>query len=69
MKLKQLFCKHEYKKFAKRQSQYTSDYQYFSDYGWYDDVAYYCTKCGKKIIKVQQNEKHPLYKKWEKVEQ
>jgi len=67
--IKQLFCKHKYKKVAKRRSDYVSDYIHFSDLGFYNDVAYCCEKCGKKKYTIEQNENHPLYRKWEIIEE
>ena len=67
LKIKELFCKHIYKKVSERQSEYTSDYNCFSDLGWYNDVIYKCEKCGKEKILTIKNEKHPCYCKWEKV--
>ena len=66
MKLKQLFCKHEYKKIAKRKSNYCSDYVMFSDLGDYEDVLYACKKCKK--TKIEIINKH-FYHEWEKVDQ
>ena len=64
MKIKQLFCNHEYEKIAIRVSNYTSDTHTFIDLGCYNDELFRCTKCGKEKIKVTQNEKHPLYHEW-----
>lgn len=68
MKIKQLFCSHCYKKIAIRTSNYTSDTRNFIDLGCYNDELYKCTKCGKTKIKVVQNEKHPLYHEWQKID-
>lgn len=68
MFFKKLFCNHNYKLIAKRTSNYTSDYILFSDLGFYDDYLYECTKCTKRKIDIKQNEKHPLYRKWERLE-
>ena len=64
MKIKQLFCKHNYKKNAKRKSNYCSDYVMFSDLGDYEDILYKCEKCGKEKIKMIN--KH-FYHEWEKI--
>ena len=68
MKLKQIFCNHNYKKIAIRVSNYTSDTSNFIDLGFYNDELYRCTKCGKEKINIVKNEKHPLYHEWKKVE-
>lgn len=64
MRIKQLFCNHEYKKIAIRVSNYTSDTNTFIDLGCCNDELYRCRKCGKEKIKVVQNESHPLYHEW-----
>jgi len=61
-----IFCKHDYKLVANRQSNYTSDYQSFSDLGWYEDKLYKCSKCGKEKIKTVQGPNHPLYHEWKR---
>lgn len=64
MKIKRLFCKHNYKKIAKRKSNYCSDYVMFSDLGDYEDILYKCEKCGKEKIKTIN--KHFCHE-WEKI--
>lgn len=68
MKINQIFCNHDYKKIAYRVSSYTSDINNFIDLGCYNDELYKCSKCGKEKVKVVQNEKHPLYHEWKKVD-
>ena len=63
MKLKQLFCEHEYKKIAKRKSNYCSDYIMFGDLGVYEDILYKCQKCGKQKIKTINKYSHHEWKK------
>jgi hypothetical protein len=68
LKIKQLFCRHNYKLILRRKSKsYTTDYINFSDLGMYDELLYKCTKCGKEKHKFVMNKEHPLYSKWEKV--
>lgn len=62
--IKRLFCKHVYKKIAKRKSNYCSDYTMFSDLGDYEDVLYECKKCGKR--KIETYNVH-LHHEWEKI--
>lgn len=68
MKLKQLFCNHNYKLIAKRKSNYCSDYLMFSDSGMFDDYLYRCVKCQRTKIERKINESHPLYNNWEKID-
>lgn len=70
LKIKQIFCRHNYKLIAKRKSKsYSTDYITFIDSGMYDELLYKCIKCGKQKHKFVMNEEHPLYSKWEKVEE
>ncbi len=59
-----LFCKHTYKRIAKRKSSYCSDYVTFSDLGDYEDILYECIKCGKKKTKTFNKY---LHHDWEKI--
>ncbi len=63
LKIKQLFCNHNYKKIASRKSNYVSDYVTFSDYGDYKDILYKCQKCGKEKIKTINIR---FYHEWER---
>lgn len=58
-KIKRFFCKHDYKKIAKRKSTYCQDYHTFSDMGWWDDNLYKCIKCGQLYVKTVPNKNHP----------
>jgi hypothetical protein len=62
--LKKLFCKHIYKKIAKRKSNYCSDYTTFSDLGDYEDILYECKNCGK--IKIKTFNVH-LHNEWKQI--
>lgn len=61
--IKRLFCKHVYKKIAKRKSNYCSDYTTFSDLGDYEDILYECQKCGKRKIETFNSYLHHEWKK------
>ena len=50
LKIKQLFCHHNYKVEVKRDI-YCDDYITNIDIGWLTKIIYTCKKCGKEKIK------------------
>ena len=50
LRIKQLFCKHNYKVEVKRDI-YCDDYITNIDIGWLVKIIYTCKKCGKEKIK------------------
>lgn len=67
-KIKQLFCKHQYKKVAKHKDYfYVTDYHTFSDSGMFDCIKWQCQKCGKLKFTHEMNKSHPFYSPWEEI--
>lgn len=47
LKIKQLFCRHNYRKTKTQETSYCEDYFMFEDTGDWKEVTYKCKKCGK----------------------